>query len=67
MSMDATEIEPYGEEEIAESAAEIALETSSDGAGTAARESAAATENVATWRVVHPTDAASGYPPGLCS
>lgn len=71
-STDATEIETYGEEEIAESAAEIALETSSGGAETVAPESAVVTESVeiereaATWRAVRPADAASGYPLGSC-
>lgn len=45
-STDVTEIETYGEEEIAESVAEIALETSSGGAGTAAPENAEVTESV---------------------
>lgn len=72
-STDVTEIETYGEEEIAESAAEIALETLSGGAGTAAPGNAEVTENVeiereaATLRAVSPADVVSGYPPGSCS
>lgn len=73
VSTDATEIETYGEEEIVESVTEIALETSSGGAGTAAPESEAVTESAeigreaATWRAVRPADVASGYPPGSYS
>lgn len=73
MWTDVTEIETYDEEVIAESAAAIALETSSGGAETAAPGSEAATESVeigreaATWRAVRPADAASGSPPGSCS